>query len=308
MKKTKKVWRYLFKLPLNIFNNDDPYFELSPLPNSDQIRVVLFAGKPDGSGRDLAIVCVYLELSVELSDQNIFSNLQRVLNLVYLETGLPTRYVVHPVNDGDNFDTLFTKFSSNDFSNPGISYSGTAPQHNHIERVKACADLMLRLSKKNFERFDNALNTYVWALELMELPNPHLKYTLYMTLFLSSIEQLIDDPSACKYTPVPVCEGCGKKFAGHHPEGKGRRQAAEDFIREMLTGNGVDDAVKRVDRLYQKLRSSFLHSGTLSGKEKMGGFLSDKVGDTTLILEDMMNTLILNRQLLEQFLVKRHSK
>ena len=76
----------------------------------------------------------------------------------------------------------------------------------------------------------------------------------------------------------------------------------------MLTGRGVDDAVERVGRLYGELRSSFLHSGTLSGKEKIGGFLSEGVGDTVLITEDMVNTLVLNRQLLEQFLVKKQSK
>jgi len=308
MKKKEKLWQYLFKLPLNVYNNDNLYYEVSPLPNSDQKRVVLFAGKPDGMGRDLAIVYVYLELLAELADKNTFANLQRLLNLIYLETGLPIRYIPLPVDKADDFDNLLSKFSSNDFSYPGVSYSGTAPQHNHISRVKACADLIVGLNKKNFSKFDNALNTYIWALELMELPNPHLKHTLYMTLFLSSIEQLIDDPATCKHKPFPVCEGCGKEFADHHPKGKGRARATETFIREMLTGSGVDDAVERVGRLYGELRSSFLHSGTLSGKEKIGGFLSDKVGDTTLIMEDMMNTLILNRQLLEQFLVKRRSK
>lgn len=305
MKEKVKVWRYLFKLPLNIYNNDKPYYEVSPLPNSDQMRLVLFAGKPDGVGRGLAIIYVYLELLSELADKNTFANLQRQLNLIYLETGLPIRYIPLPVDKADNFDSLLSKFSSNDFSHPGVSYSGTAPQHNHIARVKACANLIAGLNKETFEKFDNALNTYVWALELMELPNPHLKYTLYMTLFLSSIEQLIDDPVTCKHKPFPVCDGCGKEFAGHHPKGKGRAQATETFIREMLTGTGVDDAVERANRLYQKLRSSFLHNGTLSGKEKIGGFLSNKSEDITLIMEDMMNTLILNRQLLEQFLVKR---
>ena len=85
-------------------------------------------------------------------------------------------------------------------------------------------------------------------------------------------------------------------------------QHIRDFIREMLTGSGVDDAVERVNRLHQELRSSFLHSGTLSGAEKVGGFLTEGTNDTTQIVEDMMNTLILNRQLLEQFLLKRQIK
>jgi hypothetical protein len=50
-----------------------------------------------------------------------------------------------------------------------------------------CGEALRKLSNKDFIKFDNALNTYAWALELRELPNPHLKYTLYMTLFLSAI-------------------------------------------------------------------------------------------------------------------------
>lgn len=305
MKNTKKH-QYLFRLPLNIYNNQEQSYEIDPLIESDQERVVIFAGKD--TDEKLAVIYLYLELTTELAEENTFTNLQRLLNLVYLETGLPTHYESIKTDDIADLDVIIAKFSSDSFSHPGRSYSGTAPKSNHIERVRDCVDLVSRLNGKDFRKFDNALNTYIWALELMELPNPHLKYTLYMTLFLSSIEQLIDDPATCKHKPFPVCEGCGKEFSGHHPKDKGRKQATEAFIREMLTGSGVDDAVARVDRLYQKLRSSFLHSGTLSGKERIGGFLSDKAGDTTLIMEDMMNSLILNRQLLEQFLVKRQAK
>ena len=282
-------------------------YEINPMPYSDQNKVVIFAGKSDRT-EDQSIVYVYLELLKELSQGNNFANLQRLLNLIYMETGLPTHLFPVQINVDETADKVISRLVSKTFYYPGRSYSGTASQPNHIARVQSCVNLMRKLNKKNFNKFDNALNTYVWALELMELPNPHLKYTLYMTLFLSSIEQLIDMPATCKHKPYPICGGCGKEFSNHHPKGKGVKQAFEDFIREMLTGSGVDDAVERVNRLHQKLRSSFLHSGTLSGKEKVGGFLFDKLGDTTLIVEDMMNTLIINRQLLEQFLIKRQSK
>jgi len=307
MKKPIASWRYLFKLPVNIFNNEMVGYEINPLPYSDQGKVVIFAGKSDQM-EDQGIVYIYLELLKELSQGNNFANLQRLLNLIYMETGLPTHPFPVQIDEGETADQVISRFMSKTFYYPDRSYSGTASQPNHIARVQSCVSLISRLNKKNFNKFDNALNTYVWALELMELPNPHLKYTLYMTLFLSSIEQLVDIPATCKHKPLPVCEGCGKEFANHHPKGKGVRQAFEDFIREMLTGSGVDDAVERVNRLHQKLRSSFLHSGTLSGAEKVGGFLTDGTNDTTLIVEDMMNTLILNRQLLEQFLLKRQIK
>lgn len=308
MKNQKELHRYLFMLPSNIYNSDAPSYELKPLPDSDQNKVILFAGKGGNHGNDLAVIYIYLELYSELTDKNRFANFQRILNLIYLETGLPNRYVPLPIDKDVDFDNLFLKFSSSKFSHPGTSYSGTAPEPNHLNRVRSCTDSISGLSKKNFERFDNSLNTYVWALELMELQDPHLKYTLYMTLFLSSIEQLVDEPSICKHKPSPICEGCGREFKDHHLKNMGNKQSTESFIREMLTGSGVDDAVERVGRLYGKLRSAFLHSGNLSGAEKVGGFLSDGNDDTNLIIEDMMNTLIINRKLLEQFLIKRQNK
>jgi len=71
-----------------------------------------------------------------------------------------------------------------------------------------------------------------------------------------------------------------------------------------LTGKEIDVAAEMIKRLYSDLRSHFLHSGLLSGKEKNGGFLTE-MGDSTKIIEDMVNVLIMNRRLLEQFLVKR---
>ncbi|KKQ95552.1 MAG: hypothetical protein UV74_C0001G0055 [Candidatus Woesebacteria bacterium GW2011_GWB1_43_14] len=299
MKKTTASWRYLFKLPVNTYNNDDPYYELKPLPLSDQKRVVIFAGKNDASLRGLGVVYIYLELSKELNAQNTFANLQRLLNLIYLETGLPTRYSAVRLNKAKEIKDVLKYFGSLKH-NDSKSYSGTAPENNHIFRVKGCVELMWGLTKKDFEKFDNALNTFVWASELMEIPNPHLKYTLYMTLFLSSINQLANNPVFCK--GHPFCSVC-KKRVNHQT--KSERQAIVDLIKELLTGKNLDQATKMVKRLYSKLRSAFLHSGFLSGKEKEGGFLANGITDTAPLMEDMMNTLVINRKLLEQFLVKR---
>jgi hypothetical protein len=299
MKKSEKVWRYLFKLPVNTYNNDDPYYELKPLPLSDQKRVVIFAGKNDASLRDLGVVYIYLGLSKKLNAQNTFANLQRLLNLIYLETGLPTRYSVIQLNKTKDIKDVLKYFGSPKHNDPK-SYSGTAIKNNHIFRVKTCVELIWGLTKKDFEKFDNALNTFVWASELMEIPNPHLKYTLYMTLFLSSINQLANNPVFCKGRPF--CSVCRKRVSHQL---KSERQAIVDLINELLTGKNLDQATEMVKRLYSKLRSAFLHSGFLSGKEKEGGFLASGMTDTAPLMEDMMNTLIINRKLLEQFLVKK---
>ncbi|HUW21112.1 MAG TPA: hypothetical protein VMW41_00415 [Candidatus Bathyarchaeia archaeon] len=300
MKKSAVTWQYLFKLPVNIYNNENPYYELKPLPHSDQNKMMVFAGKNDVGLRDLGVVYIYLELSKELDEQNTFVNLKRLLNLVYLETGLPTRFVSISRDKVKDVESVFKHFRSPNFYDPGRSYSGTAPESNHIFRVQACVELLKKLKEKDFERFDNALNTFVWASELMEIPNPHLKYTLYMTLFLSSINQLASNPVFC--SGHPVCPVCKKKI---NHQIKGEKQAVVDLINELLTGKNLDQATKMVKRLYGDLRSAFLHSGFLSGKEKTGGFLAEELTDTTPLMEDMMNTLIINRKLLEQFLVKR---
>lgn len=297
------MWRYLFKLPLNTYNNEKSSYELKPLLYSDQNRVVIFSGEANrGIGR-LGVIYVYLELSKELSEQSSFANLQRLLNLIYLETGLPTRFASVPLNKTKDAESVLKHFGSPSFYDPKRSYSGTAPANNHILRVQSCAELLNKLEKKDFERFDNALNTFVWASELMEIPNPHLKYTLYMTLFLSSINQLASNPVFC--SGRPVCPKCKKEIS--HQE-KGEKQAIVDLINELLTGKNLNQALKMVKRLYGDLRSAFLHSGFLSGKEKEGGFLASGAIDTAPLVEDMMNTLLINRKLLEQFLIRRQQK
>ncbi len=301
-KKTDKAWQYLFKLPSNIYNNENKQYELNSLRNSEQERVIIFAGKSRQNATGVGVLHIYLELSVELTDGNIFSNLQRLLNLVYLETGLPTYYVPIQVSEGYDFDKVLATYSSDSFYYPDRSYSGSANKPNHLVRVKTCVSMVNRLNEENFEKFDNALNTYIWALELRELPNPHLKYTLYMTLFLSVINQLASNPEFCENHPI--CEKCGKELSHQL---KGERQAIEELMKELLTGEALAQGISKFKKLYSHLRSEFLHSGKLSGKEKGGGFLFDFRGSDNLVIDEM-ELLIACRQLLEQFLLKRQKQ
>jgi len=298
MKNPITSWRYLFKLPVNFYNNKEVGYEISPLPYSDQDKVIVFAGNNDRAGGQ-SIVYIYLELSKELNDGNRFANLQRLLNLIYMETGLPIHDLPVQINKKDSIDDMLSKFTSKSFYSPGVSYSGTAPQPNHIARVQWCVEALRKLSNKDFIKFDNALNTYAWALELRELPNPHLKYTLYMTLFLSAINQLADNPKYCENHPT--CTKCKKEL---RHQLKGEKQSIEDLMRELLTGEALDQGVSKFKKLYSELRSSFLHAGKLSGREREGGFLFDFRGSGNLIVDEM-ELLITCRQLFEQFLIKR---
>ena len=51
--------------------------------------------KNDIGVRELGVVYVYLELSKELGEQNAFANFQRLLNLIYLETGLMNTLLIN---------------------------------------------------------------------------------------------------------------------------------------------------------------------------------------------------------------------
>lgn len=292
-------WKYLSRLPFNAYNNERPWYEIQPLPFSNHLKVYLFAGKDD-IRKDCPAIHVYLELAEKLNEQNQFANIQRLLSLIYLETGLSTPPTSIPVDRLNNFDMVFANFGVNNCYNPTVGYHSTAPEPNHIVRVQVLAKLLSGLSEKNFEKFDNALNTYVWALDLMALTNPHLKYTLQMTLFLSSMNQLANKPVFC--TEQPKCSKCGKNQL--HQE-IGEKQSVINLIRELITGDDVDQTVKMVSNLYGELRSSFLHAGSLSGMEKRGGFLSSFDKDSNKLVEDQMNILLLNRTLLKQFVVKR---
>lgn len=290
-------WQYLFKLPTNIYNNEAPAYEFYPIRGSDQSKVIVFSGKMSDDS-DEGVVYVFLKLRRELKDNTKYRDLQRLLNLIYLETGLPTKPIPVPIGNDESVKEILSRFGSKNFYYPDRSYSGTATEPNHIKRVGFLVSLLNKLEEKDFERFDNALNTYIWALELRELPNLHLKHTLYMTLFLSSINQLANDPVYCENHPV--CSKCGKTLC-HQTTGEVR--SIENLMRELLTGNQLEEGVKKVKKLYSELRSSFLHSGKLSGKEKEGGFLFDIKGTSDLLVDEM-EILLVCRQLLEQFLLK----
>lgn len=303
MVKAKTTHKYLFKLPVNFYNNSASYYQITPLPNSDIVVGYFFAGiSTSPLPSTPPIVYFFLELDKKLDRENQFMNLQRWLNLVYLETGLPTYYQEIPIPENSSFESVFNEFSADNYHNPDISFHGTATNPGHIGRAVYCAKMWSALDDESFEKFDNALNTYIWALEITQLPNPDLKYTLYMTLFLSSINQLASNPEFCKLHPV--CTECKKELMH---QTKGEKQAIEELMKELLTGEALEEGVKKFKRLYSKLRSEFLHSGKLSGGEKVGGFLSH-FEDSANLMTDEMELVITCRQLLEQFLVVKSKK
>ena len=307
----------LFIFIMNTYNNEKPYYEIMPLRDSNIKKVVIFGGKVSKTINyplnRLGSTCLYLETDEVINENNYFKNVQRLLNLIWLATDLPIDYQTEEMLGYDGFEKIYNDYKCETFYDPNI-IQGQPITQNPIARVSIYNCLINKLSDKDFEKFDNALNTYIWAQEITRLPNPHLKYTLYMTLYLSSINQLANDPqpiciSMRESAPHLICEKCGKKTGYTHVTS--HNEEIEKLIKDLTTGNN-DKIIKKVKKSYHKLRSKFLHVGLLSGGEKEGGFLFSKSSEFGILsekqkelVEDMINIKWLNRKLLELFLQKR---
>lgn len=295
------MYKYLFAVD-SAYNNIDPVYELDKLPQSTYLNALVFSGNTSKFfKKDIGNICIYLELPERLTSLNRYFNLQRLLNLVSLETVRVSSFHKVELSPEDTFDSVYSKYCNDNHYNENVSYHGLAPRPNHILRVKTLVQHLINLDENKFRKFDNSLNTFIWALEIQNNTNPHLKFSLYMTLLLSSIEQLSDDPKFCEHNLN--CPKCGRNLR-HHLANMGNRKMLELLIKEMLTGSGVDDAVKRVTRLYNDCRSPFLHAGNLYGQEKVGGYFSD-IENNKELAEDEVNVVLLIVQLLEQFAVRR---
>ncbi len=309
----------LFILIMNTYNNEKPYYEIVPLRDSNIKRAVIFGGKVSKiinyPQNILGSVCLYLETDEVINENNYFKNVQRLLNLIWLTTDLPIDYQTEEMQGCDDFEKIYNDYKCETFYDPNI-IQGHPITQNPIARVPIYSCLINKLSDKDFEKFDNALNTYIWAQEITRLPNPHLKYTLYMTLYLSSINQLANNPQPICTSmgePVPhlICEKCGKRTGLTHVTS--HNEEIEKIIKDLTTGS-TDKIIKKVKKSYHELRSKFLHVGLLSGGEKEGGFLFSKFSEfgvlseeQKILLEEMINIKWLNRKLLELFLQKRQN-
>ncbi len=300
--------RNLFIFTLNTYNNERPFFEIIPLRDSDIKGSIIFAGrysKNITSSDNLGPTCLYLETEEEINEDNYYKNVQRLLNLIWLATGLPVEYLTEDIKEYNNFESLYEDYKYNIFYDPNIIH-GLVSDRSPIRRVASYSMLLQKLKGEDFKKFDNALNTYTWAQEIEKLPNFHLKYTFYMMLYLSSIDQLANASQIICNGNI-VCEECGTKISKKHETS--RISEIEKLVKDSLTGNNVNNHVKFIKRLYGQLRSAFLHHGILRGFEKEGGFLFDASSERQKkLLEDMINIKMLNRKLLELFLNKRTIK
>lgn len=294
--------KYLYTFPFNTYNNEQAFYEIEPLPESEMKRSVIFGGKAhDKMMSDRPETFLYLETGSPLKDFNLYRNRTRLCYLVWLATGLPAEPIKVDIGNLRGFEEVFNKHKTNATYIPNASFGGLVNDPNPISRVVAYSRFMNKLNKKDLNKFENALNTYIWAKEIERLPNPQLRYTLFMTLFLSSIDQLADNPKP-KCQSHLICPDCKETINKKHETSHAAE--IEKLIRGLLTGQSVDSAVKLVKKLYHGIRSKYIHDGLLVGKEKEGGFLAGVSTEVELV-ENMANVAVLNRKLLELFLQNR---
>ena len=291
--------RYLYSYRFNTYNNEQQFYELEPLPSSDITKAVLFAGQQGVPGGHRTSF-LYLETSKPISDSNRYINLSLIGQMVQLETGLPTEEMIIAIElkDFKSFDEVLSEYGSDTYYEPGVSYGGMVNTPNGIANVAALCHFLNLVNDEERTKFQNALQSFIWAQEL-ERFNPHIRYTLYMTLYLSSINQLADKPSPIHQSKL-VCPDCGEALNMRHSTS--HIVEMEKLVRRLMTGKGVDDGVKRLKYLYHELRSDSLHDGLLSGSERQGGFLADDNPEHIKLVEDMANVQVLNRKLLGLYL------
>jgi len=302
--------KYLFQLKINTYNNRNPFYEIESLPNSDIKRVVLFGGqmqslgrfKPIGRIRDIATTFIYLETIKPIEPENRYHNLEKLCQMICLATGQPANPEEVKIDQNTTFESVFEEYKHSNHFEDGVVYGGRVVEPNPIEKVVAYSHFLHKIDSGNNEKFENALQTFCWAYELEMLPNPHLKYTLCMTLYLSSINQLADNPKI-KCRGDFMCTVCGDKIPNKEHSLSSHSKEMEKLIRNLITGDNVDLAVAQTKKLYSKIRSTYLHDGLLRGNERQGGFLADiESEENQKLVEDSMNLSTLNRMLIELFL------
>lgn len=303
--------KYLFQLKINTYNNRQPFYEIKPLPNSDIKRAVLFGGQMQSLGRfktvgrirDIAITLIYLETTTLIEARNKYANVEKLCQMICLATGLPANSEEIKIDQKATFESIFDEYKHPNYFKEGAVYGGRITDFNPLEKVVAYSHSLHKIDSKINKKFENSLRTFCWAYELEMLPNPQLKYTLYMTLYLASINQLADNPKI-KCDGHWICSECGSKIDMKHKTGSDMDEVRK-LIRELITGKNVDEIIGFVEKMYG-LRSKFLHSGSLGGKEKEGGFIVGFGNDKNSgLLEDLINLSTLNRKIIELFLQQK---
>lgn len=296
------MFRYLYLYQGSVFNGDTPFFELEPLQGSDVTRAVIFAGK-NNLPFEFSSCYLYLELSTEMQIETVYKNLRMYENLLCLISGQPTHNgSTVDISSFENADDVFREYQAqeSEYNQPDIQHAGLVREYNIMQLMPACVSLFNRLPQDHRAKVEKALQTFVVAEEINRSVNAHMKATVVASLHLSAIDQLADTPQLCTHK-IDECPECGKSNVQHqktsHPD------EIEKLMRDLFTGNNLEQGVNLIRQSYNRVRSQFLHEGRLAGGETNGGWISSDPTNLQF-MEDSVNYANTCRRLLQLYIQK----
>ena len=306
--------RYLYAYLSNNFNGDVPFYELEPLKNSDVTYAAIFAGKNIHSfGRvsegvfTHAISYLYVEANKKIDVANTYKNLHLYEKLLCLVSGKPagagnSRSI--DISQYSDFDAIKSEFiaSKEEYDIPDVQHAGSVKEYNIVAQFVGLVGLLNKMESEDRERAERALATFIIAEEIGMTVNPQTKGTVRASLYLSAIDQLADNPETCPYSAINECAECHKKDIRHQKTSHAAE--IEKLMRELFTGQNLEDGIKLIRSNYNKIRSPFLHDGKLSGGENEGGWITDDPANLQFF-EKLINFESTSRQLIELFIQKR---
>lgn len=293
---------YVAHFPGLIYNCEGSSYDLTPFPDSIIQSGKVFACNKQTipTGDHNGTLAVVLDLSSEPDENTYYKSIERLKNLICLSyTSLPQEQRWQDTES--TIDEVVSNNLATNFYNPEIRY-GSQLDWDLPLRVAAYSQNIARLSAANQTKFWQALQTFCYARQIAQLPNPQYKYTLYMTLHLSSINQLADEPQSL-HTPAVhlICPECGEQSGLTHSTS--HLAEIKNLIDRLVPAEHALRNKAFVDSLFHRVRSSYIHRGEFAGSEDIGGFIA-LFGSNVELPENDINLMVLNRSLLEQFIVQ----
>ncbi|MBP9852836.1 MAG: hypothetical protein QG629_194 [Patescibacteria group bacterium] len=297
--------RYLYIYPNHVFNGEVALHELEPLQGSDVSRAVVFAGKVNGPFRTVigAVCYLYLETTSVLDASSVYKNLRLYENLLCLVSGKPSDpgQSIDITNNSD-FDAIIAEYlaEGQDHNKPDIQHHGMVREHNVLDKLPACVTLLNNMDTSSRTKAERALSTFIISEEIGRTVNPHTKATVRASLYLSAINQLAENPEICTHV-IGECPVCQKHNVQHQKTSHVKK--IEELMRELFTGNNLDNGINLIKHGYYSVRSPFLHDGILSGGENEGGWIADDPANLQFE-ENLINYMNTCRQLILLFIQK----
>lgn len=294
------IWAADF--PGLVYNCNDPSYDLTPFPDS-----TIQAGKVFACNRQLipmddhnGTLAVALKLRSAPDESTYYKSIERLKNLICLSyTSMPQEHTWQDV--GTSIDQVVNGNLAERFHNPDVRYGGQLDWDLPL-RVAAYSQNIAGLSEEKQSRFWQALQTFCYARQIAHLPNPQYKYTLYMTLHLASINQLAEEPQSLHNPPVHlVCPECNQRSGLTHTTS--HLTEIKNLIDRLVPPERSERWKDFIDGLFHRVRSSYIHRGQFAGSEDIGGFIA-LFGTNVELPENDINLMVLNRSLLEQFIVQ----